>query len=79
MCSQHFRDFILCVLSLSNESVIQEQRVDSYLVLSNILASGHRELSSIDISIESHTLERTQVSISESCDRYYQQGITLSV
>lgn len=36
---------------------------DSYLVFTNILSSGHRELSSIDISIQSHTLERTETII----------------
>lgn len=40
-----------------------------YLVLANILASSHRELSSIDISIQSDTLERTDMIISESIAR----------
>lgn len=34
---------------------------DTYLVFAHILASGHGELSSIDISIQSDTLERTLI------------------
>lgn len=34
----------------------QTPKNEAYLVLANILASGHWELSSIDVSIKSHTL-----------------------
>jgi len=44
-------------------------RALAYLVLANILSSGHRELSSIDISIQSHTLEKNERIASESFAR----------
>lgn len=34
---------------------------ETYLIFAHILASSHRELSSIDISIQSDTLERTLI------------------
>lgn len=39
---------------------------EQYLIFAHILASGHRELSSINISVQSHALERTHVISSGS-------------
>lgn len=50
----------------------------SYLVLANILASGHRELSPIDISIQSHTLERTHTITRVNKPSIHNQAVSVS-
>lgn len=37
--------------------------MNPYLVLSNILSSGYRELSSIDISIQRYALQRAEITM----------------
>lgn len=38
--------------------------MNPYLVLSNVLSSGYRELSSIDISIQRYALQRAEITMS---------------
>lgn len=57
------------MLSVYREFPHDNTSVNPYLVFTNILTSGHRELSSIDISIQSHTLGRTETIITVTSER----------
>lgn len=54
MCTE--AQVTLGILDIHSVCPHQTHHTISYLVLADILASGHGELSAIDVSIQSHTL-----------------------
>lgn len=57
---------------IQREQIHANTRSRPYLVLANILASGHRELPPIDISVQSHALEKLEMTFSNNIDIWSQ-------